>query len=393
MIFLYNIGIRVYGFLIYILSPFHNKVKQLYLGRKIKTTHFSKQDKPILVHCSSLGEYEQAVPILKKIRELDEKRKIIISFSSPSGYENKKDNYIGDYICYLPLDTKSKMEKFIESLNPEIVLIIKYEFWPNLFLELKRKSIPVYSVSSIFRNNHYLFKYFGNWNLKIIKDSVTHFFVQDQESKKNLQKNNISNVSVVGDTRYDRVLEIFENKKEIELIKIFKGQDKLLVCGSTWPKDIDLILGLIKRNPRLKIIIAPHELIHLQKLNIGLRFSSAKKENITQNNILIIDSIGLLSSLYKYGDIAYVGGGFDKGIHNTLEAICHGIPVIFGPKYKKYREANSMVKEGYAKSISNEEELTKAFDYFNENPVNSNIKLFCTKNSGATNKIIDFIFS
>ena len=134
-------------------------------------------------------------------------------------------------------------------------------------------------------------------------------------------------------------------------------------------------------------------MIHLQKLNIGLRFSSAKKENITQNNILIIDSIGLLSSLYKYGDIAYVGGGFDKGIHNTLEAICHGIPVIFGPKHKKYREANSMVKEGYAKSISNEEELTKAFDYFNENPVNSNIKLFCTKNSGATNKIIDFIFS
>jgi len=393
MLFFYNICIRVYQLLIFTISPFYPKAKQLLQGRKKNIPSFTKNDKVILVHCSSLGEYEQAVPVLKEIKSLEKKRKIVISFSSPSGYLNKKNDFIGDYILYLPLDTKSEMKRFISKINPEKVLLIKYEFWPNMLLALKEKSIPIYSISSIFIKNHYLFRWYGKWNLNIVKNSISHFFVQDQQSKKYLKKNKISNVTVVGDTRYDRVVEIAQSKKEIKLIKEFKGNNNLIVCGSTWPKDVELILHLAKSNPELKIIIAPHEMIHLKDLDFGLKLSMANKENISRHNIIIIDSIGLLSSLYQYGDVAYVGGGFNKGIHNTLEAISHGKAVIFGPKHKKFIEAVSLIERGYAKSIANKEELIKAYRHFINESFDSKIKTFCSKNSGASSKITTFLFS
>lgn len=393
MLFLYKIGIGLFNILILLVSPFYSKANQLIQGRSEALPNFPKEGRLIWVHCSSLGEYEQAAPILQKIKALKDKRKILLTFSSPSGYLNKKDNFIGDFVCYLPLDSLSKMRKFISEVNPEKVLLIKYEFWPNMLIALSEKNIPTYSISSVFRKNHYLFQWYGKWNLKIVSQSVTHFFVQDQQSKENLKANNISNVSVVGDSRFDRVLEIAKNKKHINLIEDFKADKKLIVCGSTWPKDVELILNFSKKNPNIKIIIAPHEMIHLHKMNFGLRLSMASQNNISQHNILIIDSIGLLSSLYQYGDIAYIGGGFDNGIHNSLEAISYGIPVIFGPKYKKFVEAVSIIEEGIGKPIENEEQLQKAYSDLLKESLSTKINAFCTKNSGASTKIMEFLFS
>lgn len=393
MLFLYNISIGLYRILILLASPFYPKAKQLIQGRNQTLANFSIEDRIIWVHCSSLGEYEQAVPVLKEIKALKVNRKVLLTFSSPSGYINKKDNFIGDFICYLPIDTLSKMREFVAKVKPQKVLLIKYEFWPNMLLALNEKNIPVYSICSVFRKNHFLFKEYGKWNLKIIAKSITHFFVQDQHSKENLKANNISNVSVVGDSRFDRVLDIAQNKKHINLIEEFRGDKKLIVCGSTWPKDVELILDLSKNNPKLKVIIAPHEMSHLNKINVGLRYSKATQENISQHNILIIDSIGLLSSLYQYGDMAYIGGGFNNGIHNTLEAISYGIPVVFGPKYKKFVEAVSLTEQGLAKSVNNKEQLQKAFSDFAEKPLAKDIKSFCQQNSGASHKIMKFIFS
>jgi 3-deoxy-D-manno-octulosonic-acid transferase len=373
-------------------SFFNPKAKQLLQGRNEIIPDFSKDKKLLWVHCSSLGEYEQAAPILKKLIAIKNQKKVLITFSSPSGYLNKKDNFIGDYIYYLPIDRKSKMDEFIHRVNPEKVFLIKYEFWPNMLLALNKNSIPVYSVSSIFRKNHYLFQWYGNWNLKIVAKSITHFFVQDQQSKIFLANHFISNVSVVGDTRYDRVLDIVKNKIEIDIIPKFKGKKKLIVCGSTWPKDVELILHLSKANPNLKIIIAPHELEHLEKINFGLRLSQANEENVELHNILLIDSIGLLSSLYQYADIAYIGGGFDKGIHNTLEAISFSIPVLFGPKYKKFIEAVSIVEQGIGLSINNKKELLEGYNQLSKQEITSKINLFCSKNSGASSKIMDFLY-
>lgn len=393
MLFLYKISIRFYNILILLVSPFYPKAKQLIQGRRLSLPNFSKDNRLIWVHCSSLGEYEQAVPILKRIKALKDNKKLLLTFSSPSGYLNKKDNFIGDYICYLPLDTLAKMRNFISQVNPEKVLLIKYEFWPNMLIALNEKNISVYSICSVFTKNHYLFRWYGKWNLKIVAKSITHFFVQDQKSKENLNANNISNVNVVGDSRFDRVIDISKNKKSIDFIEEFKKDKKLIVCGSTWPKDVELILDLSKKNPNLKIIIAPHEMNHLNKMNFGLRLSQANQNNIKQHNILIIDSIGLLSSLYQYADIAYVGGGFDNGIHNTLEAISYGIPVIFGPKYHKFIEAVLIIEQGIGKSVRNKEQLQKAYSDLIKGSLVPKISTFCSKNSGASHKIMSLLFS
>ena len=391
MLFLYRISLRLYYLILHLASFFNPKAKQLLQGRKKDIPDFSNSKKLVWVHCASLGEYEQAVPILKKFIALKEQKKVLVTFSSPSGYLNKKNDFIGDYIYYLPLDRKSKMEEFIHRVNPEKVFLIKYEFWPNMLLALNKKSIPVYSVSSVFRKNHYLFKWYGSWNLKIVANSITHFLVQDQQSKINLADNFITNVSVVGDTRYDRALDIVKNKKKIDIVPKFKGNNKLIVCGSTWPRDVELILHLSKANPNLKLIIAPHELKHLEKINFGIRLSQARKENIELHKILIIDSIGLLSSLYQYADIAYIGGGFNKGIHNTLEAISFGIPVLFGPKYKKFIEAVSIIEQEIGISVNNKEDLLEGYNHLIEQVLADKIKLFCSKNSGASSKIMDFL--
>ena len=389
---LYNISIQLYVIAIRFAALFNAKAKLWVNGKKNifqKIEEVTKGEQNIVwFHCASLGEFEQGKPIIEGYKQKYPSHKILLTFFSPSGFEIRK-NYEGvDWVFYLPADTKSNAKKFISIVKPIKVIFIKYEFWFNYMAELKKQNISFYSVSAIFRDGQAFFKY--NWFANQLKN-ITHFFVQDKTSADLLKSIGLTNHTISGDSRFDSVLSTTQNPKSFPLIKQFCKTKPTIICGSTWLKDETLLSQFIKENPQYNYIIAPHEMHHislLQKQTGAQLFSISNTENINSNNVLIIDSIGILSSIYQYANIAYIGGGFGSGIHNILEAITFGLPVIFGPNYQKFNEAAELIALGGAKSISNYTELTLAIDSFAN--FNQTIATNYIKNSsGATETIIE----
>jgi len=335
-----------------------------YLEQKL-----SKSEEIIWIHAPSLGEFEQARPLIEVIKKDFSNYKVLVTFYSPSGYEVRKDYPLADYVCYLPLDTEKNAKRFVELVNPAFTFFVKYDFWANYLNELQQRNLKHYVISAIFRNNHYFFKKKGQWMLKILSN-IDHFFVQNEDSKYMLLTQNITQVSNVGDTRFDRVIDITKNTKELSVLENFKGGTPLFIGGSTWSRGEEMILEFIKHyGNRFKYVIAPHE-IHesaIDKLESQidlevLRYSDANTQNAKTAQVLIVDNIGLLSSLYAYADVAYIGGGFGRGIHNTLEAATFGMPIFIGPNNEKFQEATDLKELGVAIEIKSAQELIAQCD-------------------------------
>ena len=367
MKYLYSLSIVFYSLLVKLASNFNKKAKLRNDGVKqtFKILSNYVSEKTIWVHCASLGEFEQGRPLIEKIKKKYPNFKIALSFYSPSGYEIRKDYDKADVVFYLPDDNKKNAKKIIKYLNPQLVLFIKYEFWYWYLSELKRCDISVYLVSGIFRKTQVFFKSYGKFYRKILLNFKT-IFVQNKESAKLLKGINIVNAIVAGDTRFDRVCEISKNKQTLPIIESFTKNCKVLIAGSTWKKDEEIIFNFINNNEHnnVKFIIAPHEIkkenierIRMLSTKKTVLFSEANERDVKNATILIIDNIGMLSSLYFYGDIAYVGGGFGTGIHNILEAAVFNLPIIFGPKHKKFDEAKELVKRKSAFSVKTNSEF------------------------------------
>jgi 3-deoxy-D-manno-octulosonic-acid transferase len=395
--------------LLVVVSWFNPKARFWIRGRKglfkkLKQ-EISPNEKIAWFHCASLGEFEQGRPLIEAFKEKHKQYKILLTFFSPSGFEIRKNYEGADYIYYLPLDTPKNAKRFLNIVNPSVVFFIKYEFWYSFIKEIGKREIPLYMVSGIFRKNQRFFKKQAFKSQKML-GVFTHFFVQNEESAYLLKSISIHNVSITGDTRFDRVYTIAKNSKDLPLIEKFKGNKHLLIAGSTWKQDEDLISKYINESEgKMKYIIAPHE-IHsenieriVRSINTGinvLKYSEANNENISNAQVLIIDNIGLLSSLYKYGDLAYIGGGFGKGIHNTLEAATFGMPLFFGPNYLKFKEAADMIVAGGAFSITEFDVLKDKIDFYISHPdeiastgqITSN---YVGNKQGATKKILKFI--
>jgi 3-deoxy-D-manno-octulosonic-acid transferase len=389
---LYNISIWFYVVAVYFASLFNNKAKLWVNGRKNifqKIKEATKNQKNIVwFHCASLGEFEQGKPIIKSYKQKHPTHKILLTFFSPSGYEIRKNTPLADFIFYLPSDTKANAKRFIQLVRPIKVIFIKYEFWFNYMAECKKQNIPFYSVSSIFRKEQAFFKY--KWFTKQLSN-VTHFFVQNKISADLLKSIGFSNTTISGDSRFDSVLETTKNPKQLPLIEEFCKSKLTIICGSTWPKDEVLLTQYIKENPQYNYIIAPHELQNisdLKKQTNALLYSLADDKNIFTSNVLIIDSIGILSHIYSYGSIAYIGGGFSAGIHNILEAATFGLPLIFGPNYKKFNEAKDLIALGGSISIANYQELNLAIKRFNifDRTISTD---YIRNHSGATEIILE----
>ena len=391
---IYNISIWLYVVTIRIASLYNLKAKKWVKGRENIFSELEavvKNQKNIVwFHCASLGEFEQGKPIIEAYKLNHPTHQILLTFFSASGFEIKKNTALANWVFYLPADTTSNAKKFINLVNPIKVVFIKYEFWFNYMSQLKKQNIPFYSVSTIFREGQVFFKY--KWFAKQLKN-VTHFFVQDEKSAELLNSIGFSNFTISGDTRFDSVVANTKNPTKIALVELFSKNKKTIICGSTWAKDEMILIQYIKNHPENNYVIAPHELdniSNLQKQSNGLLYSNANEKNIFTTNVLIIDSIGLLATIYQYGNLAYIGGGFGSGIHNILEAASFGLAVIFGPNYQKFNEAISLINKKGAISISNYEELSSAIDIFNT--FDQSIALnYIKENSGATNKILGLI--
>ncbi len=405
---LYRTGIGLYGLLVTFLSLFNEKAKLFAKGRKGWEANLQKAlagntKKTVWFHCASLGEFEQARPVIEKYREEFPNTFLLVTFFSPSGYEIRKDYDQADYVCYLPLDTPANAQKFVETVSPSLVFFVKYEFWYFYLQAVNQRNIPLISFSAIFRPEQLFFKSYGNFYRQSLQ-FFTHFFVQDEKSVELLHSIDIEKVTQVGDTRYDRVKEVFENRKEIPLAKAFKNGAKTMVVGSSWPQDIEAIAEMYEQfdNP-LKLLIAPHEIGEsnikaVEKAfskNKITRFSQADLATVANSDILIIDNIGMLSSLYQYGEFAFIGGAFEQGLHNTLEAATYGVPVFFGPEYVKFQEAFDLIDCGGGFSIKNGEDFLAQFSklYENEKAWEKAAKAsfdLVRKNVGATEKVIAF---
>ncbi|MCL7761785.1 3-deoxy-D-manno-octulosonic acid transferase [Polaribacter sp. Z014] len=371
MKFLYDLVVFKAIFLLPIVALFNKKIKLFIDGRKETFSKIAslKNENTIWFHAASLGEFEQARPIIEEIKKEYPTYKILVTFFSPSGYEIRKDYNLADVICYLPLDSKSNARKFVEIVNPKLAVFIKYEFWPNLLGELKSKEIPTILVSGILREKQLFFKSYGGF----MRDSLQafhYFFVQDENSKKLLNSINFKNVTIAGDTRFDRVSKILEQDNSLDFINQFKNNKYTVVAGSTWQEDETLLVNYInnKASEDEKFIIAPHNIkndaiLELQK-SINKKtvlFSAKADKNLAEYQVFIIDTIGILTKIYAAADLAYVGGGLKTGLHNILEPATFGIPVIIGDKFDKFKEAVDLVKIGGCISIKNQEEFTSNF--------------------------------
>lgn len=400
---IYNIGIYIYDFLVHLAALFSRKPRKMIRGHwvvyELLRQQVEKDARYIWFHAASLGEFEQGRPLIERIREKHPEYRILLTFFSPSGYEVRKNYKGADIVCYLPFDKPRNVHKFLDIVHPCMAFFIKYEFWKNFLSELHKRRIPVYSVSSIFRKEQVFFKWYGGF----YRDVLTNFdqlFVQNETSRRFLSKIGIQRVTVVGDTRFDRVLEIREEAKNLPLVKLFKGDSLTLVAGSSWPPDEDLFIEYFNQHPELKLIIAAHVIDenHLVEI-IGklkrpyVRYSKANEQNVLKADCLIVDCFGLLSSIYRYGEIAYVGGGFGAGIHNILEAAVYGIPVIFGPRYQKFMEAKYLLEAGGGFSIVNGQELSVLLDKLTGDQdfldeCGENADRFVKQNLGATERIL-----
>ena len=369
---MYNFVIYIYLFAVKLVSLFNPKVKLMVKGHSevfdILKSKIEKDKKYIWFHAASLGEFEQGRPLMERIRRQYPEYKILLTFFSPSGYEVRKNYQGADVICYLPFDTPRNARRFVKLANPCMAFFIKYEFWQNYLKNLQKHHVPTYSVSSIFRKNQVFFRWYGGKYFKVLT-RFTHLFVQNEISKELLASLNIRNVDVVGDTRFDRVIEIFEQAKQLPLVEQFKKNSMIMVAGSSWQPDEDIFIRYFNEHPEMKLIIAPHVIgeSHLTEI-IGklkrpyVRYTQATPENVEQADCLIIDCFGLLSSIYRYGEIAYVGGGFGVGIHNVLEAAVYGIPVLFGPNNQRFQEARQLLETKGCFEIHNYEEFKEKMD-------------------------------
>ncbi|MEI8272188.1 MAG: glycosyltransferase N-terminal domain-containing protein [Paludibacter sp.] len=397
---MYNIFISIYGIGVFVFSLFNQKAKKLRIGQAgalslLKTT-IDPNARYIWFHAASLGEFEQGRPVMEQLKKENPETKILLTFFSPSGYEIRK-NYTGvDVISYLPLDTKASAQKFVRLLNPSKAIFIKYEFWPNYILELQKANVPVYSISAIFRPSQVFFNWYGGWYRNLLK-SFAHIFVQDKNSLKLLVDNGFTNVSVAGDTRFDRVADLVQQAKTISLIESFvQNSNKVIVAGSTWPKDEELLVRYLKLHPDMKLILVPHEIHQAHILGISklldgkfVRYTDLNEQNAMTTNCIVVDTIGLLSSIYRYANVAYIGGGFGVGIHNTLEAAVWNVPVVFGPNYQKFREARELIAIGGAFSIQLYELLEAQFDaLLKDNKAGKIAGEYVKNNTGATDLII-----
>lgn len=369
MIFFYNIAVYITGFVLRIVSLFNKKIALFVNGRKETfaklRAEFDGKSKVIWFHCASLGEFEQGRPIIEKCRREIKDSKVLVTFFSPSGYEVRKNYTEADAVVYLPLDTKSNAKRFLDIVKPSVAVFVKYEFWPNILKELKTRNIKTLLVSGIFRENQPFFKWYGKWMVSSLQ-SFDHFFVQNDTSKELLRRLGFTNVTVSGDTRFDRVYQVTEQKIALEKIARFKGDATVLVAGSTWPKDEELLVKFINHSPsgKQKYIIAPHNISveGIEKLKNSIHkktllYSEINSAEPADFETLIIDSIGLLSKVYYYGDIAYVGGGFGTGLHNILEPATFSVPIIIGPDYEKFNEAKELVSLKACLVVKNSEEL------------------------------------
>jgi 3-deoxy-D-manno-octulosonic-acid transferase len=401
--FLYNVTTAIFRAVLPLLAKFSKKLDLFYKGRKNLLNNVGKKlatnkNKVFWVHCSSVGEFEQGLPIIEQIKKENPTWKVAVTFFSPSGYEAVTNSSI-DYKFYLPLDTASNASKFIDLIKPELTIFIKYEYWYHYLNQLNLRNIPTYSVSSIFRSTQTFFKWWGSWNRKMLKQ-FTYFMVQDQSSLGLLNSIGLSNVQITGDTRFDRVLKIKNDTLRFPEIENFIGGNKVFIVGSLRPEDDEIILPFIKSNSGYKFILAPHEITstHISKIENSIESTVRHSQLDEKSNekVLIIDSIGKLSRLYRLANIAYVGGGFSDGIHNILEPAVYHIPVFFGNKYyKKYKEATDLVSIQAAFPIANSLDLEEKLKSL-QNPdtrtlVCKKIEEYVNSNIGASQKVFDVI--
>ena len=405
---IYNIAIIKVRALMFILKYFNSKIRSFNNERKNVLKNLensvSKNDNHIWIHVASLGEYEQGLPIFKEIKSLYKNHKIILSFFSSSGYEVRKNNSIGDLTIYLPLDSPYNAKKFISLLNLKMAFFVKYDFWPNYLQNLKNNNVPTYLLAGLFRENHWFFKWYGSGFLNLLKSSITHFFVQNKESKNLLLSHNITNCTLMGDSRFDRVNSLLNQNNEIKNIKEFIGDKICLVAGSTWKEDESIMINSINDNNDLAWIIAPHQINkkQIKKFQDKLKCESIIHSNLNQNNIttakvLIIDSIGLLTRLYSYSDISYVGGGMgNSGLHNILEPAIFKNPILIGKNYLNFPEAKNLIAENGAVSVKDAKEFKRILNELIENK-RERIKMgkinfnYIKSNLGTTKNVISYL--
>ncbi len=405
---IYNIGLYLVQLVLPIIALFNSKIKLGVIGRSntfsiLKKT-LTTSDKILWYHCASLGEYEQGLPVFKELRALYPDHKIVLSFFSPSGYEIRKHTDIADLVVYLPLDTPKNAKRFLDLLKPELTLFIKYDIWPNYLLELQKRKHRAILISALFREDQSYFRFYGGF-MRHALFAFEHIFTQDLNTKNLLASIKYTKTTVTGDTRFDRVYSQLSQNNDLDYIETFKDDKICLVAGSTWPEDETILINYINNSCfDTKFIIAPHNIKanQIQKLQDALTkknvlFSEKADKNLADYNVFILDTIGLLSKIYKYADIAYVGGAMGStGLHNTLEPAVFGIPIIIGKHFDKFPEAEKMILNGGMVSINNQEELKIALNLFINNPLkiqesgNQNFN-YIKKNTGAVIQIMNYI--
>lgn len=405
---LYNLGIYATDFVLKIIALFNHKIKLGVLGRaetfNILEKEISKNDKTLWFHCSSLGEYEQGLPVFKALRQDYPNHKIVLSFFSPSGYEIRKNTDIADIVVYLPLDTKQNATQFLNLIHPELTVFVKYDIWPNYLNLLKERQHKAILISATFRKQQSYFKWYGK-PMKTALQAFNHIFVQNESSKTLINSIGFNNITVAGDTRFDRVANQLEQNNVLDFISEFKNNQPCVVIGSSWPEDETQLIQFINNTPHknVKYIIAPHniksgQIAHLvSNLKVkSILFSEKEGKNLSEYSVFIIDTIGLLSKIYSYADIAYVGGAMGStGLHNVLEPAVFGVPIIIGKHHEKFPEAAQMITKGGLFSISNTNELDLILNQLIENDkmrhdtgvLNS---AFIKKNEGAVIQILNY---
>lgn len=402
---LYNLTAHITFFILKIYGLFNEKIKLFIKGRNETSEKLSvlkKEDNVIWFHAASLGEFEQARPIIEEVKKSYPIHKIVVTFFSPSGYEIQKDYELADIVCYLPFDTKGRVRKFVEMIHPDLAIIIKYEFWPNLLNQLKKKEVPTILVSGIFRKDQAFFKPSGKWMKKSLV-AFDHFFVQNNISKELLETIDFTNVSVSGDTRFDRVGKILEQDNSLPFIEAFKNNQYVVVAGSTWQDDEELLVDYINNSNDQKFIIAPHTMKAkaIQELKESIQknvllFSDKADEKLTDFDVLIIDTIGMLTKIYSYADAVYVGGGFKTGLHNVLEPAVFGVPIVIGPQFSKFKEAVDLVEKKGCITVRNQSTFSSTFNTL-KSDMDFRIKTgninstYIKENIGATAQIMNYI--
>ncbi|MCI5083883.1 MAG: 3-deoxy-D-manno-octulosonic acid transferase [Saprospiraceae bacterium] len=419
MLIVYNLGIRLYGLSIRLAALFSDKAKKWVEGRRnwrhtVRAAVKEREDGFCLwMHCASLGEFEQGRPIIEGLREKHPDIFIVLTFFSPSGYEIRKNYPKADLITYLPLDTAQNARDFIAIVKPQAAIFVKYEFWHHFIRQLSLNDIPAYLISAVFRKNQLFFKPYGGFFRRILK-RFDRIFVQNESSYKLVESLGITKVVASGDTRIDRVLAISQEEKDLPILDAFcetDQQKKILVVGSSWPPDEAILLPFIKEQlPKLsaakaedwKVIIAPHDISekHVEQImqplgSLAIRYSEAKKETVADYQVLVIDNIGMLAFLYRYGQLAYIGGGFGVAIHNTLEAIVYGLPVFFGTKFTKFQEAVHLAEHGGAFVIEEAEDFKLYFEQLQDEQAYKaaadTARQYILNNQGASQQIITFL--